>query len=148
MSAAAQLKLAAEDKADLEIISAAAQDALVRVSDLAYDARARRFSLRIDRFRWESERQEPPFERISAALAFDGVLKVRTKRLRREAPNAVASVLSIGFDAAEEPPGGVVRIVLAGGGEIALDVECIDATLVDLGAAWRTPRRPDHDKGQ
>lgn len=139
------LKLTAEDAGDLEVISAAAQDALVRINELRYDSKARRFTLSIKRFRWEAEKQTPPFERIGAALAFDGVLGVKTKRLRREAPFALASILSVVFEAAAEPPGGVVRVVLAGGGEIALDVECVDAALFDLGDAWRTPRRPDHE---
>jgi hypothetical protein len=44
-----------------------------------------------------------------------------------------------------EPPGGVARIVLAGGGEIRLDLECVNALLIDLGAPWPTPRKPDHE---
>jgi hypothetical protein len=38
-----------------------------------------------------------------------------------------------------------VQVVLAGGGEIAVEVECLDALLMDIGAPWRTPRRPDHE---
>jgi hypothetical protein len=34
--------------------------------------------------------------------------------------------------------------MLAGGGEILLDVECLDALLMDFGPSWSTPRRPDH----
>ncbi|MGE0046349.1 MAG: DUF2948 family protein [Hyphomonadaceae bacterium] len=140
------LKLIAEDAGDLEVISAAAQDALVRVNEMSFDPRARRFTMQIKRFRWEAEKQAPPYERVAAALAFEGVLNVKTKRVRRDAPFALASVLSVLFDAAEEPPGGVVRVVLAGGGEIALDVECVDAALIDIGESWRTPRRPDHEE--
>ena len=139
------LKLLAEDGGDLDVISAAAQDALVRVADLRFDKNARRFSLYLQRFRWEDDKAAPPFERISAALSFNSVLSVKTRRVRRDAPAALASVLSIRFEPAAEPPGGVARIVLAGGGEIALDVECVDAALIDIGGAWRTPRRPDHE---
>jgi hypothetical protein len=142
--AEAGLKLIAEDLADLEVISAAAQDALVRVADLAFDAKARRFTLFLKRFRWE--KPEPPFERVQSALSFDGVLGVKTRKLRRDDPQALAAVLSIMFMPAEEPPGGEARIVLAGGGEIALSLECIDAALIDVGASWRTPRRPEHDE--
>jgi hypothetical protein len=138
------LKLIAEDAEDLEVISAAAQDALVRVADLLFDPRARRFTLLLRRFRWETAESGPPYERIRSALSFDGVLSVKTRRLRREEPEALAEVLSILFKSAAEPPGGQARIVLAGGGEIALELECIDAALVDVGAPWRTPRRPEH----
>ena len=39
-------------------------------------------------------------------------------------------------------------IVLAGGGEIELRVECLDGTLADIGAPWRTPRRPHHEMAE
>ncbi|MGD9815242.1 MAG: DUF2948 family protein [Hyphomonadaceae bacterium] len=141
------LKLMAEDAADLEIIAAAAQDALVRMGDVTYDSKARRFAALINRFRWEAaDESAKNFERVRAALSFEGVLAVKSRRVRQDAPEALASILSIVFTPDEEPPGGVVRIVLAGGGEIELHVECLDALLMDLGASWRTPRRPDHEQ--
>lgn len=140
------LKLRAEDQADLDVISAAVQDALVRAGDIAYDARARRFSAQLSRFRWEKAGAHAPFERVRAAIAFDNVLKVRTRRFRRSPPDAIAAILSLRFDPDAEPPGGTARLVLAGGGEIALTVEALDVTLVDLGPAWPTQRRPDHER--
>jgi hypothetical protein len=140
------LKLMAEDAADLDIIAAAAQDALVRVGEISFDKKARRFALLISRFRWEEAKESGPFERIRSALSFDGVLGVKSRKVRLDAPDALASMLSISFVPAEEPPGGEVRMVLAGGGEIVLDVECLDALLMDIGATWRTPRRPDHEE--
>jgi len=140
------LKLMAEDAADLEVIGAAVQDALVRMGDLSFDAKAHRFTAMVNRFRWEKAANGGPYERVRSALSFDGVLGVKSRRVRPDAPDALASILSIGFIPDEEPPGGVVRLMLAGGGEIALDVECLDAVLMDMGATWRTPRRPDHEK--
>lgn len=140
-----QLRLLAEDAADLDIIAAAAQDALVRMGDVTFDRRARRFTAMLSRFRWEAASDTGPYERASAALSFEGVLSVKSRHVRRDAPDALASVLSISFAPAEEPPAGVVRLTLAGGGEIALDVECLDALLLDLGPTWPTPRRPDHE---
>lgn len=142
----ALLKLMAEDAADLEIIAAAAQDALVRVGDMSYEKKARRFALLINRFRWESASETGPFERVRAAVSFESVLGVKSRKVRFDTPDALASVLSVAFTPAQEPPGGEVRLVLAGGGEIVLDVECLDALLMDVGAAWQTPRRPDHEK--
>jgi hypothetical protein len=139
------LRLLAEDAADLEIIAAAAQDALTRVGDVSYDKRARRFAALINRFRWEEQRAAGPYERVRAALSFEGVLGVKTRKLRQDAPDALAAILAITFTPAEEQPAGEVRIVLAGGGEIALDVECLDALLMDISPAWPTPRRPDHE---
>lgn len=140
------LKLMAEDAADLDIIAAAAQDALLRVGDVTFDKKARRFTTLINRFRWEEANEGGPFERVRAALSFESVLSVKSRKVRTDAPDALASVLSITFVPDEEPPSGVVRLVLAGGGEIELNVECLDALLMDIGAAWNTPRRPDHEK--
>lgn len=139
------LRLLAEDAADLDVLAAAAQDALMRVRDLAYDRKARRFSAVLNRFRWEEAVEGQTNERVQAVLSFEGVLGARTRRLRQDAPEALAALLSISFVPAEEPPGGEVRIVLAGGGEIALDVECLDVLLADISQTWRTPRRPDHE---
>ncbi len=140
-----QLKLLAEDAGDLEVIAAAAQDGLVRVGELKFDAKARRFTLLMNRFRWENADEKAPFERIRAALSFESVLAVKSRNVRNEAPEALAAILSLAFKPAQEPPGGSVQILFAGGGEIALEVECIDAVLLDMGAPWRTPRRPDHE---
>lgn len=140
------LKLMAEDAEDLDIIGAAVQDALLRMGDLNFDPKARRFTAMLNRFRWETAKEGGPYERVRAALSFESVLGVKSRRVRPDADEAVASILSIGFIPDQEPPGGIVRLMLAGGGEIAIDVECLDAVLVDMGEAWRTPRKPDHEK--
>ena len=140
------LKLMAEDAADLDIIAAAAQDALLRIGDVSYDKKARRFAALINRFRWEQAGEKGPFERVRSALSFESVLSVKSRKVRMDSPDAVASLLSVTFTPDVEPPGGHVRLVFAGGGEIALEVECLDALLLDMGSAWRTPRRPDHEK--
>ena len=139
------LKLLAEDTADLDIIAAAAQDALLRVRDVSFDAKARRFTALLDRFRWETAGREAPYARIRSSLSFESVLAVKSRKLRLDAPEALASMLAVTFAPAEEPPAGEVRILLAGGGEIALSVECLDALLMDVGPSWTTPRRPDHE---
>ena len=140
------LKLMAEDTDDLDIIAAAVQDALVRVGDMALDKRARRFTALLNRFRWESAGEMGPYERVRAALSFESVMNVRSRRVRHEEDDALASILSVTFTPAEEPPGGEVRLVLAGGGEIAIEVECLDVVLLDIGPVWPTPRRPDHER--
>lgn len=140
------LRLMAEDASDLDIIGAAVQDALVRVGEIGFDKKARRFTVMLNRFRWETAGEKGPYERVRSALSFDGVLGVKSRRVRHDSNEALASLLSIGFIPEEEPPGGVVRLLLAGGGEIAVEVECLDAVLIDTGPTWPTPRRPDHEQ--
>jgi hypothetical protein len=118
----------------------------VRAGDLTFDRKARRFSMLINRFRWEKANARAPYERVQAGLSFEGVLGVKSRKLRRDAPDAIASLLSIAFVPSDVPPAGTVKLVLAGDGEIALDVECLDIVLADVGDPWPTPRRPDHDR--
>jgi len=137
----ALLRVRIEDASDLEVVSAAFQDAVFRVADAAYDAKARRFTVLANRFRWEAGRNE----RIRSALSFDGVLAVKAHRFQVSAKDAIASVLALKFEPAPEPPGGAVEITLAGGGAIRIAVEALDALLADWGEPWATPSRPDHD---
>ena len=139
------LRLRAEDTTDLTVLAAALQDAFFVVSDLAFDARERRFIASVNRFRWEDPRQRGPYERVRAALSVETVLGVKSRKLRLGARNAVGSLLDIQFAPGAEP-GGALNLRLGGGGEISLDVECIDVTLTDLGAPWVTPNRPDHER--
>jgi len=140
------LRLRAEDAADLEVISAALQDAVFVVGDLAYDARSRRFTAELNRFRWEAQKRKGRGERIRSVLAVESVLGVKSRKLRLAAKDAAGVLLQIKFEAADEPPAGALALMLAGGGEIRLDAECLDVSLTDLGTPWATPNRPDHER--
>lgn len=136
------LRLMAEDPADLEVISAALQDALAQVGDIRFAARPRTLSLVLNRFRWEDQAKKGG-ERVRAALQLSGVMAVQAKRLRREPKDAVVSLMSIAFQPGEEP-GGLVSLIFAGGGELSCTVECLDVMLADLGRPWPTRNRPEH----
>jgi hypothetical protein len=143
MSAA--LRLRAEDSAGLEVLSAAMQDSVLTAGDLSYDAKARRFMALVNRFRWESAGKHGPYERVRSVLAVEGATNVQSSKFSRADKAAVASVLSLAFAPDEEPPSGKLSFVLAGGGEIRMNVECIDALLLDMGSSWPTPRKPSHE---
>lgn len=141
------LRLLAEEAEDLKIISAAVQDAVVKAENLNYEARIHRFSLEINRYRWEegvTKRRDG--ERIRSLLAFDGVLGVRTRAITKVDPELILSLLSVTFDPAPEPPGGTVTLLFAGDGEIVLDVEVLDATLLDSDYIWNTKHTPSHER--
>src|SRR5262249_39223814 len=104
------LKLLAEDAADLDIVAAAAQDALLRVRDVSFDKKTRRFAAFINRFRWETAGDNGPYERIRAALSFESVLGAKSRNVRHESPDALAAILSLSFEPDEEPPGGTVKL--------------------------------------
>lgn len=136
---AAPLRLLAEDAQDLEVISAALQDAVAKVGDIHYEAAGRKLTIAANRYRWENEG-----ERVRTGLQLGGVLGVKAKKVRREAKSAVVQILTLSFEAAD-PPGGAVVITLAGGGEIRAEVECLDAVLADLSQPWPTRATPVHE---
>ena len=139
---AAPLQLLAADGEDLKVISAALQDAVGAIGDIRFEKGPRRLTLALNRFRWEAGGKRGG-ERVRAALQLGGVLDVKALKLRREAPKAVVSLLTIGFEPGEAP-GGVVVFSFAGGGELRATVECLDAVLADLSRPWATPNRPAH----
>ena len=137
------LHLLAEDSRDLEIVSAAAQDAIFQVADATWLPAARRFTIKFQRYAWEAASFRGKGERVWAVLSFEGVFGVRAHKVAQSRRDAFASVLSISFDSSEAPAG-CVTLNLADGGAIALDVECLDVVLADLGSAREAVGRPEH----
>ena len=138
----APLRLLAEDVDDLAVISAALQDAVGQIGDIAYEPAARRVTLVLNRFRWETG--EDSVERVRTALQFGSVLAVKARRIRRDEPHAVLALLAADFEPGE-PPGGGVLLRFAGGGDLRLEVECIDVAMADLSEPWPTKHAPTHD---
>ena len=138
-----KLKLSALDPADLEIISAHMQDAVVTLGDIRYLKQAGKFALIANRFLWQN--QKPPYERRRTGLSFDRVREAKSHRIRQGVDDAVLALLSVSFISAEEPSGTIV-LTFSGGGQINLAVECIEARLEDLGPTWATPNLPSHDR--
>jgi hypothetical protein len=136
------LRLLAEDESDLEVISAALQDAVTRIGDIHWDAKGRVVTLALNRFRWEAEGRAG--QRVRTGLQLGGVLEVKSRRLRQGAKSAVLELLAMGFQPGEAP-GGTVVLTFAGGGDLAVTVECVDAVLADVSEPWPTPRKPGHD---
>jgi hypothetical protein len=142
------LRLTAETPEDLAVLSALAQDAVGRVGDAAWLRRKRRFAAVLNRFRWEdreaAERARRPFERVRALLTVENVQAVRARGLRLTDAEAAFVVLTVAFEPAEDGAG-VVRLALAGGGDIAIEVEALDAALTDVARPHVARALPRHD---
>ncbi|PZQ49731.1 MAG: DUF2948 domain-containing protein [Rhodovulum sulfidophilum] len=143
------LRLRAETAEDLAVISALAQDAVGQTSDIAWMPRRRRFTLLVNRFRWEdaraAARQGRPVERTRALLTIDGVLSAKANGIDPKDRDLVLSLLAIGFEPREDGAG-TLRLTLAGDGEIALAVECLDVSLRDVTRPYAAPsgKAPRH----
>ena len=139
------LKLLALDEEDLKVVSAHVQDAVMKVGDLDFIAATKQFVVPMYRFAWEKEASEkrPQPERRNSVLHFDRVLSAKLSGISRDRPGDVLSLLAVTY-ATTDAPAGTVDLVFAGGGAIRLEVECIEARLVDLGGAWEASSRPAH----
>lgn len=138
-----KLKLRAVDAADLEIVSAAAQDALVAVRDCGWLAPERRFAMVVNRFRWEeSAPPDGPYSRTHAALVFDEVYAVRRQGIPANEPDRILDLLAIALEPG--PAGTSVLLRFAADRAIRLDVARLSCRLEDLGEPWPTLYRPGH----
>ena len=147
MSSPEALRLVALDEEDLAVLSAHAQDAILKIGDLAWRPRERRFALAMNRFAWETAadgERLPSYTRRRAILHFDRITAVKTAKLDRSLPETPLELLAIAFEPGDSPAGSIT-LYFAGGGVIRLEAECIEARLTDLGAEWATRVKPVHD---
>lgn len=142
------LRLGVETPEDLEIASALVQDAVGQVSEISWMPRRHRLAMLVNRFRWEdtdsAKREKRGYERVRTAIVFDSVLAVRSGGLDPSDKDTVYSILHVSFEPGEAPAG-TVTLHLAGDGVLALDVECLDARILDLTRPWEAKRLPEHD---
>lgn len=137
----APLRLLAEDGEDLAIISAALQDAILRPADIVWEKGARRLTIELSRFCWECGGTW-----VRAAMQFGDVEAVKSRGLPR-LPDTPLELLAIHF-VEGDPPGGKVILMFAGGGDLRVDVECLDAVVADLSERWQARVAPTHLDGE
>ena len=145
-----QLKLIAFDAEDLHVVSAHLQDAVVRVGDMAFRPREKRFAAIVSRFDRAGVHAGGAKSNIrrQSALRFERVLAARTSRVDLKPPGEVLALLAVSFQSSgPEEPAGTVTLTFAGQAAVQLDVECLEAELRDLGPAWTARARPAHPAG-
>lgn len=144
------LKLLALDEEDLAVISANLQDAILRVQEMTYLPQQQRFAAVLNRFDWLDAEQgagrRGRYQRRQAALRFDRVLDAKIQNINNRRQDGIYELLTIQFQPTD-PPGGEIMLIFAGDAAIRLTVECIEAELRDLSAAWLARSKPRHDTG-
>ncbi len=146
----APLHLGAADPDDLRVISAMVQDAVLSVSDIAFDRGARRLALLVNRFRWEDPaiaEGRAPAERVRALLLVGDAMAVRSEGFDQGDRELVLSLLSLDWQPGEDGTGRLA-LIFAGDGQIAVEAESINLDLRDVTAAYaapsgRVPRHPE-----
>ena len=139
---AGSLRLIALDEEDLEIISANLQDAVIRIGDMAYLPRSKRFALVASRFDWVCA-ETGSKERCQTGLHFERGLKVARSGFDQGAAGTPLNLLSIVFRPTD-PPAGQVVLTFSGGAALRLDVECLEVQMRDLGPRWKAKAQPGH----
>ncbi|AQS47070.1 hypothetical protein BMG03_04115 [Thioclava nitratireducens] len=136
------IALRAETKDDLPVIAALVQDAVLPITEIAWEAKSRRLALLINRFRWEdkaqAEAEKRPYERVRSLLVISDVTHVASMGIDRSDRDVVLSILDVAFEEAEDGAGRVT-LTLAGDGALAADVECLDVDLRDVERPYRAP---------
>lgn len=155
------LKLIALDADDLRVISAHLQDAVVRVIDMIYLPREKRFAAVANRFDWDKAlsagkapdkpankraKASDDLQRRRTGLRFERVLSAKVSGIDLKDGRAALALLAITFTPSADPeaPNGDVTLTFSGGAAIRLSVECLEFEMKDLGAAWSTKRSPVH----
>ncbi len=139
-----KLKLIAFDGEDLAVISAHLQDATLKVEDMAYLPRQRRFAAIANRLHWTHALSRGDQLHGQAALRLERVLGARFMGIDLEARTTVLTLLAMQYaPVAPTEPEGFVTLYFAGGGAIRLHVECVEAELRDLTPGWEKVRTPE-----
>lgn len=137
-----RLRLRATSVEELQVIAACVQDAIAPLSDMTWMRDQNRFALVLNRFRWESAGDMPPFERTHTMLSFQNVRAVRTRNVDKDRPDRPLSLLTL--TASEDT---AVDLAFAGGATVRIESEPLDCVLDDLSEPWPTVWRPDHGNG-
>ena len=136
------LRLIALDEEDLAVMSAHLQDAVIKVRDMLYLPKTKRFALLAARFDWLGI-EKGRTERCVTGLHFERVLKAAISGFDQAAGDTCLNLLSVHFTATDAPAGEVI-LTFSGGAAIKLAVECLEAQIRDLGPRWQAKAKPGH----
>ena len=139
------LKLIGKNQEDLKVISAYSQDSIVTVKDITFLKKNRIFIMIINRFMWEDIEKGiiRQSKRIRCALKFEGILKVKSKKINQKNKNKRLECLAIECNEILSK-NNEINFFFAGGGVITLISESIEAVMHDLGEPWNVRHAPKH----
>ncbi len=145
----APLALLAGDAEDLAVIATLVQDAILPVTEIAYNARNRSLALLLNRFRWEdadvARRENRPYERVRAVLLVQDVRRVQSDGIDRKDSDLILELLTLRWQPGEDGTGRLL-LEFAGDGTLAVEAECLNLELRDVTRPYLAPSRraPQH----
>ena len=139
------LKLIVKNQEDFKVISAYSQDSIVAVKDMIFLEKNKIFVMIINRFIWEDIGKETykQNKRIRCAIKFEGILKVKSKKINQKNRNKRLECLAIKCNEILSK-NYEINFFFAGGSIITLISESIEVVMNDLGAFWNVKYIPKH----
>ena len=139
------LKLIGKNQEDLKVISAHSQDSIVAVKDMIFLEKNRIFLMMVNRFMWEDIEKGiyRKNKRIRCAIKFEGVLKVKSKKINQKNKNKRLECLAIKCNQILNKNYEII-FFFAGGAAITLISESIEVVMHDLGVSWNVKHIPKH----
>ena len=139
------LKLIGKNKEDFKVISAYSQDSIVAVKDMIFLEKNKIFVMIINRFMWEDigKGTYKQNKRIRCAIKFEGILKVKSKKINQKNRNKRLECLAIKCNEILSKNYEII-FFFAGGAAITLISESIEVVMNDLGASWNVKYVPKH----
>ena len=144
------LKLRAQDKDDLTIISAYLQDAVTVVADFNYSPSTRVFAVMLNRYVWEDHKASTDSDgkkkclRIRTGCHFENITKVSAQNIPQKNKKHILELLTIETEILENNCT-AIDLIFAGDEVIRLEAELIEAQMQDIGEPYPAACHPKHD---
>ena len=148
------LRLAAQDKSDLEVISALLQDAIVAGTDMHFDTVNSCFLLVVNRFCWErpalegvnSSGGDTVRERALCGLHIRSVVDVQKRQWPLDWKNAFFNILALECRTmSKQHNGWSLEFKFSGGPSLRMLTRDVNVVLGDLDNGRPTNLKPTHD---
>ena len=145
------LRLLAKDNADIEVVSALLQDAIIPGADMLYDHGTRCFIFIANRFCWErpplagvtAEDGHPVHERSLCGVRIEGVHRVLQNGMPARRQMALLNLLAITSKTSEDDRV-EINLTFSGAAALRLIVDDIDVIVQDVEASHPTMQQPQH----
>ena len=144
------LKLRAQDKEDLTIISAYLQDAVTVVADFSFSPKTRIFAMMMNRYVWENHTSsrdddgKKQCHRVRTGCHFDNIINVTAQSIPQNDKKHILELLAI-ETAILENQNTAIDLIFAGDEVIRLEAELIEAQMQDIGDPYPAACHPKHD---
>ena len=154
MDHAKLLRLAAKDEADLEVVSALLQDAIISGADMHYDAQHDCFMIVANRFCWERPALadmndsfgKALHERALCGVRINHVTAVQKRRWPADWRVAFLNFLALKLVAMPQQDSGcMMELSFSGGPSMRLTTKQIEIVVGDLDSGRPTNLQPRHD---